>query len=491
MSTPQILTPRSVVLLGIPFHDVTLEEALLLVLQMVRERIPRQVATANLDFAMQASRDVELQRILLEADLVLCDGMPLVWLSRWVGPALRERVAGSDLTPRLFRLASEHGLRLFLLGADDETLKTLTERMSVDYPGAVLCGTLAPPRARLHEFDHTVIGARIREARPDILIVAFGCPKQEKWITMHYRSLGVPVSIGVGASLEMMVGRFQRAPRWMQVSGLEWLYRLLQEPGRLLHRYWMDLLFYVRRVWAEKALMRRTSREKSGRSESMQSGEMDCEFQSWTGVIDAAGLQAGTITVQGMGQPGTLVLVLSEVTFMDSSGLGLLLRAYREKSRAGGRLILFRPSAQVQRLLAVLQLSRALPIALSYGDIQRLASPSQATPHGQVHWQEEGRRLVIEVVGELTAVKVEEWRQWWRAESQLLSGVQEVVMNLAACSFMDSSGLGFLLQMKKECQQRLELRFRLWEVTPAVANVLKIAQLSQHFDWEPSRQDQA
>ena len=105
------------------------------------------------------------------------------------------------------------------------------------HPGVNVCGVYSPPFAKLHDFDHAEIAARVRAAEPDILLVALGSPKQEKWIYMHHRELGVPCSIGIGASLDFIAGRFSRAPVWMQKSGLEWLYRLVREPRRLWRRY--------------------------------------------------------------------------------------------------------------------------------------------------------------------------------------------------------------------------------------------------------------
>ncbi|MEO5958814.1 MAG: WecB/TagA/CpsF family glycosyltransferase, partial [Opitutaceae bacterium] len=239
--------------LGVPFDNVTIAEAVTRIDRMVASRQPHYVATANVDFLMQAHHDVELRRILLEADLLLCDGTPLVWASHLLGNPLHERVAGSDLAPSLIRHAAAKGHRIFFLGAAPGVAAAAADRLRKEFPTLNIVGAYAPSYAELLAMDHPEITRRIREAQPDILLVSFGCPKQEKWIAMHYRSLGVPVSIGVGATLDFLAGRVRRAPAWMRRSGTEWIFRLLQEPRRLYRRYVRDLAFFfptlVRQWW--------------------------------------------------------------------------------------------------------------------------------------------------------------------------------------------------------------------------------------------------
>jgi len=137
--------PRTVVILGVPFHDVTMQETLAHIDQMIAEKTPRYLATANLDFAAQASQDVELQRILLEAHLVLCDGTPLLWAAKWLNASIRERVAGSDLMPELTAHCAKKGHRMFLLGSTEKTLEKATARMLAEHPKLQIAGTFAPP----------------------------------------------------------------------------------------------------------------------------------------------------------------------------------------------------------------------------------------------------------------------------------------------------------------------------------------------------------
>lgn len=239
--------PR-VAILGVSVDNLTMEEVLATVEVSIAEGGFHQIATANVDFLIKSIRDEELYETLASCDLVLADGMPLVWASHLLGVGLKERVAGSDLVPQLARLSARRGYRIFLLGADEKSSSGAAAWMEKNFPGVSIAGRYCPQHQALEEMDHEEILSRIDAARPDILLVAFGNPKQEKWLAMHRQRLEVPVCVGVGASFDFLSGKVSRAPVWMQQSGTEWLYRVIQEPTRLAKRYAgnaMGLLRYL------------------------------------------------------------------------------------------------------------------------------------------------------------------------------------------------------------------------------------------------------
>jgi N-acetylglucosaminyldiphosphoundecaprenol N-acetyl-beta-D-mannosaminyltransferase len=228
--------PR-VAILGVTVDNLTMDEVLDVIEDNIAEGGFHQFATANVDFLMKSIHDEELYETLASCDLVLADGAPLVWASRLLGLGLKERVAGADLVPQLARLSALRGYRLFLLGAEEESSAGTAAWMEKNYPGVCIAGRYSPKHKPLEEMDHEDILSRIEAARPDILLVAFGNPKQEKWLAMHRQRLEVPVCIGVGGSFDFLSGKISRAPLWMQQSGMEWLYRTIQEPSRLARRY--------------------------------------------------------------------------------------------------------------------------------------------------------------------------------------------------------------------------------------------------------------
>src|ERR1700738_3138368 len=220
-----------VAILGVAIDNLTIDQVLDAVEVMIARGGFHQIATANVDFLIKSVQDQELCETLGRCDIVLADGMPLVWASRLLGTRLKERVTGADLVPRLAKLSAERGYRIFLLGASEESSGGTAEWIQKNFSSNCIAGRHCPRFQPLEEMDHEDILARIEEAQPDILMVAFGNPKQEKWLTMHRNRLKVPVCIGVGGSFDFLSGRIRRAPVWMQSYGFELLLREVSGPS--------------------------------------------------------------------------------------------------------------------------------------------------------------------------------------------------------------------------------------------------------------------
>jgi N-acetylglucosaminyldiphosphoundecaprenol N-acetyl-beta-D-mannosaminyltransferase len=233
------------------FDRVTMGQAVRRIVRMAKRRDrPRYVCTGNLDHLVIAERDPEFRAAYENADFVVADGAPVVWLSklaaRKVDPQLPERVAGSDLFWELAKASAETKLRLFLLGGVEGAAEQAIVEIKKRYPNVRIAGTYCPPFETFNtDEEQENIRKAITTARPDILLVAFGAPKQEKWIAKNKDVLGVPVSIGVGGSFEMAAGFLERAPVWVQNIGMEWFYRFAQQPKRLFQRYFVDDLPYL------------------------------------------------------------------------------------------------------------------------------------------------------------------------------------------------------------------------------------------------------
>lgn len=221
-------------ILGVDVDAVTMAEAVDVVRRAMDTRAGVMVATANAEMLMRATHDEELRHILNASALVVPDGAGTVWAARHLGHAMPERVAGYDLAQELLRCAPAEGRRVYFFGSAPGVAEKAKAKAEQLYPGIEIVGVR---NGFFSPADNAAIIAEIRAARPDLLLVALGVPKQEKWIAAHLAELDVPVAIGVGGTLDVMAGVMKRAPHWMQKAKLEWLFRGLMQPkraGRLL-----------------------------------------------------------------------------------------------------------------------------------------------------------------------------------------------------------------------------------------------------------------
>lgn len=216
-------------ILGCNIDIVDSKEALRKAEEIIMQGIPAQVITLNAEIAYAASNDENLRKVINEAALVTPDGIGIVWAARRKGCHLKERVTGIDMVYNLCYLASHKGYKIFMLGAAPGVADEAGKKLQEMYPGLIICGS------RDGYFKEEEIGEvirQVREAAPDILMVALGAPKQEFFINRYLKELGVPLCLGVGGSFDVIAGIKKRAPSFMIKLNLEWLYRLLSEPSR-------------------------------------------------------------------------------------------------------------------------------------------------------------------------------------------------------------------------------------------------------------------
>ncbi len=228
--------------------NVDLSSAVEQIEAFTRSGDAHQVVTVNLDFVSIAAREPSFRTTVNCADLAVADGMPLVWLSRLRGQPLAERVAGVELVVESCRVAAARGLSVFLLGAAPDVAEAAARRLEAMWPGLKIAGCYSPPMGPLEGEEDERIVSMIKAAAPDFLFVALGAPRQDQWIFEHQPELQVPVAMGVGCVFDVLAGSLRRAPQWMQRAGLEWAFRLGQEPHRLWRRYLVNDLPMLARL---------------------------------------------------------------------------------------------------------------------------------------------------------------------------------------------------------------------------------------------------
>lgn len=221
--------------------NLTMAETLNEIDKLIQKKNCSYVVTPNVDHIVRLEKDEELQKVYKNASLILTDGKPLIWISKWYKTPIKEKISGSDLFPKVCELAANKNYTMYLLGAAEGVADTAARNLMKKYPGLNIVGTYSPPFGfEKNEQEMNKIKTQIQDVHPDILIVGLGCPKQEKFMYYHCKELGVPISFGLGASIDFEAGNIKRAPKWMSNHGLEWLYRFSKEPKRLFKRYFVD-----------------------------------------------------------------------------------------------------------------------------------------------------------------------------------------------------------------------------------------------------------
>lgn len=238
----------------IKFYAVGLDDAVDLVIQQVTKKNGNYFCLANIHLVMEAHKDPELKKILNESVGNFPDGMGVAWALKNLGHKFDGRVRGTDLMLRLCDYASKNNLKIYLYGNTEETLISLKDILIRKYPGLGVAGYFSPPfRDLTNEEDEQVI-EKINNAQPDILFVSLGAPKQEKWMAMHKGKIKA-VQLGVGAAFDFITGNVKQAPLWMQKCGLEWLFRLPQQPRKTIYR--MSLLpEFILKTLIQKIILR-------------------------------------------------------------------------------------------------------------------------------------------------------------------------------------------------------------------------------------------
>jgi N-acetylglucosaminyldiphosphoundecaprenol N-acetyl-beta-D-mannosaminyltransferase len=225
-------------ILGIRIDMVDYESTLSLIKkQIVKPSFGNYICVCNVHVIMLAQKDYDLKNALDHSTLTVADGMPVVWSARKLGASINATVRGTNLMLKACEMAESERYSVFFYGAKPQTLSKMQENLLRRFPRLRISGVYSPPFSPLSEEEDAQIIEMINSASPDILFIGLGAPKQEKWMADYCQKIKVPVTIGVGAAFDFLSGEKKQAPVWMQARGLEWLFRLVNEPSRLWARY--------------------------------------------------------------------------------------------------------------------------------------------------------------------------------------------------------------------------------------------------------------
>lgn len=474
--------PPMIVLLGLPFHDVTLEETLTYCASVMERTDPRYLVTANVDFTTQAYEDPDLKKIVFFADRVVCDGMPLVWLSKWFGYPLRERVAGSDMVPKLLEICGKEQHPVYFFGSDLATLEEAKVIVEQRYPGLKVVGVDSPPFGAVIEWDNDALCAKMRASGAKLLLVCLGCPKQERWIFAHHKECGIPLSIGVGASLDFITGKQKRAPKWMQKTGMEWFWRMASSPTRLVKRYGKDLVFLGVASWQQHQSYR-------NRISISQSAKQLPSFEEVPSIPMIRLHWVGDLQLKDMsGAPlpdsilSPVILDASAISFIDSSGLGHFATLVRSCRTAGQLLVVVNPSLSFKTAI------RAVRMESLYQTVETEAAALQLIEEYHASGSDEkvldDGMVWVSFSRALDALYHDEMMLTLETAISHKPQISVLVVDLKNVSFIDSRAVGGLIRTWKIVAAKGGEMF-LADANPSVREIISLLRLDKILpEWK-------
>ena len=244
---------NSVNILSVNVSTLNLTDTIELFKSWIATRQKKRVCVTPVNCVLWAYEQTSLRTLYNTSEMNLPDGVPLIWASKLLGNSIQGRVTGLDLLPEFCKVASVKGYRFFFLGAKEGVAEYLSKELLIKYPSLQIAGHYSPPFAeRFSDEENDKMIKMINEAKPNVLWVSLTAPKQDYWIAEHFEKLDVNIAIGVGGAFEVTAGLIKRAPVWMQTSGLEWLYRFLQEPRRLFRRYFVEAPIFIPLIFMQR-----------------------------------------------------------------------------------------------------------------------------------------------------------------------------------------------------------------------------------------------
>jgi N-acetylglucosaminyldiphosphoundecaprenol N-acetyl-beta-D-mannosaminyltransferase len=416
---------------------------------MVVSGQPHYATTVGVDFLASAMDDVELRRILFDAHLVVAEDKTVVWASKILGNELSESIAGSNLIPKLLALAEQKSWRVFLLGSDD----TVAGKIRSRFPKLQLVGAHAVPDQPLLEMNHADIQHRLHAAKPHILLVALGSPKQEKWINMNYREARVPFVLGAGTSFDFLADGVKPAKR----------------AGKHFSKFTRAIL---RQWWRLRA--RRSSLPVAGPNVMPDPfGNLIIKSPARLGAAEAQASQGEWLRAV---ENSHVMFDMSDTAFADSTGIGALIRLRRRARELGWQFFLIAPRPPVEAALKLMKLDEFFTIQASIAGARIIMESSEGVAVVTSGVME--TELQIRWTGEVTALNSVELGAYTESELAQVTPGMTVVIDLSRVTFMDSTGIGLMVRFKKNLKRR-DITLKFINAIASVRNVVRQTQLEE------------
>ncbi|MFQ5728993.1 MAG: WecB/TagA/CpsF family glycosyltransferase [Waddliaceae bacterium] len=480
------MQPRTFSLLGIPVENLNSAEAVEKILTLISQYrkehpygdivtttglTPDYISTMNVNFLAnthgwrwRSIRHLELLDILRKSTIATPDGMPIVWLSKCLGNPLKERVTGSDLIPLLTEMLGEKERSIYLLGGKEKVAKQAAELLKQLNPGLKIAGIACPPihveGERLVETQQrdALLLEDINKASPDVLLVSLGHPKQEIWFERIRKHLHVPVAIGIGGTLDLITGNIKRAPRWMQSIGLEWLYRLIQEPKRLIKRYLFDgvlflyltipLILFHRLNELFINLFKGNHTKKVQRSLLFLSQYNSIAIVRLPEIFCSRNAQTLNKYLDEAFAQDVVILDFHKTRHLDLEGLGLLVNTWKRAHRENKEIFGFGIKRNVRLLMRLHKVWNLLSNSICSTPLEVVSRLTHYDNRSGLYEaiQQMGETLTLSFFGKLNNTQ-----NFDIYLQKLLPMIhqKDCIVDFTYCDFIDNAGFCFLLQLKQ------------------------------------------
>jgi N-acetylglucosaminyldiphosphoundecaprenol N-acetyl-beta-D-mannosaminyltransferase len=501
---------------GVPVDNLSMDCAIDRILALAEQykvdQVAKHVITLNVDFLMNSlnwrtngpERHPELFEVLQKADLVTADGMPIVWLSRLLNAPINSRVTGADIVPELSRKIAETGHSVYFLGGNNDVAKKASDALKKEFPGLNVVGYSSPyvltegEEMFNSQRNDVEILDEINSLSPDILLVGFGNPKQELWFNRNRHNLKVGVTIGIGGTYEFITGNVSRAPGWVQNSGFEWVYRIIQDPKRLWKRYALGIpkLAYI----TASLLINHYRHVLSSRYVVRQKKRMLCDIQP--SVSD----HVITISLSRRLDFESMIILIKnwekemlnykkiqfdfiDVEYIDAIALGMLIRLFKQIKLKNIQIetvgivneniiSLFKAT----RVWDVINNQNAINTEINKMDTEQLILSDKISVKKE---NENELAVQIKLYGRLDASSQHFFDS--------LCGVvfnynKHIIFDFNELNFLDSTGLRLFFQVKKDLD-KINKKIIFFSVNDNIKQLLKITKLDNYFTIVDDYQD--
>ena len=328
--------------------------------------------------------------------------------------------------------------------------------------------------------DHADILRRLQEAKPDVLLVGFGCPKQEKWINMHYRQAGVPFCLGAGKTIDFLAGSVKRAPAWMYNTGTDWFYRLLLHPRQQLEHYRRDLWVFGRLILRQTWQLRSWKMSAAPkRADAVTADASGISIFKPAAVLNTAEVKQHRDEWLAAVEQHHVIVDLTETRMVDSTGFGLLIRLRKRSRELGRGLVLLAPGSKIRAALRLMQLEDFFALETTL-EAARLRVEKETGSAQSAVLQARTDIMVIRWRGEITADSVPDLAARTQAQLDHLPAGHQVMIDLTGVVFVDSTGVGFMIRLRKNYLQR-NLALNFCEPNLNVLNVLQHLKIDEYL----------